>query len=801
MKRIITYFSILAVALTAAVSCSREESFDGNQEDGFITLRLQTAEMGTRVTIKDGDDVRGEGRENVLKHADFFFFKDEAGATLQTNGHVRLTVGEDGLVRQGTTDVYSYQFNTTDSGAYSDLKGASYVYVIANYPETITATTLSDILALDIPISKIDLSEKTGEFDSFVMDSYNSKTSERLTYVKPSQAGDSKSYTIGLTRAAAKLALTINVADSYEDAAGNNWVPGTELNGNNLANVMWVNFINARKKANVAAEAVAFDNKDNYFTTSQKAPVSASNPPANHTAWKAEVVYTYPQSYNTSDVTAPYFKIFCPWTCEKKGPCNYYYKIILPELGSFQRNKVYNLTVNIDTVGGTEEDWALATEHVYVADWWAPQAIEAVIEGAMYLDVPNDYYEIYGIDDISIPVISSNDIQVNSITVSGTVTGTKTYLLDGSTQTVSATISDISKEGFKLTHHLDDRMEINGSRNPNFDCTPITYTLTIRHTSGGLSKVKTVTVVQYPSIYAKADESNGYAYVNSYAHSSRTGGRHASNYAYNSRGNNANGSDALGVMNWLGQSTSQNNNGNQYVVYVSVLPEGYKVAGMAEDVVIGDPRGGSLNNNYLGYYGNGASGSITRDVQSKYNAAATTTQNVIAPALRIASSWGATTTISSTTRAEERCAAYQENGYPAGRWRVPTVAEIDFLIRLSTYEHIPALFTTSKESTGGYYSTTYYSGYWANGPSVYLGKPFTDDGNTAPYIANSLLTVTNISSNGGYLLRSGTSSSNYRYYEPHVRCVYDEWYWSDQKYGSNGQPSNTAATQWIGYIF
>ena len=44
--------------------------------------------------------------------------------------------------------------------------------------------------------------------------------------------------------------------------------------------------------------------------------------------------------------------------------------------------------------------------------------------------------------------------------------------------------------------------------------------------------------------------------------------------------------------------------------------------------------------------------------------------------------------------------------------------------------------------------------------------------------------------------------ANSQYFEPHVRCVYDEWYWSDQKYGNNGQPTTgNAATQWLGYIF
>ena len=783
MKRIITYISILAAVLTAGVSCTRETPFDDNQDNGKITLRFRTEKMGTRVSISDPGNpatVAGEGAENTITHLDYFFFDDDDP---ESEAIVSGRLSVDDLDKVSDTE-YTYDGFDTEDSDYEDLKGPSYLYVLVNYPSEVTATKMSELLAL--PIS----SDFTKAQTSFVMDSFVKGTESGLIYLTPKSNAEERDVEVNLSRIAAKLVLNVNVKKEFEDAAGNVWTPVT--------NQMWVNFLYSRKNTTVAAEPVPFDEKDNFCNTAQETPTSVTAVDANHTSWVVSPVYTYPQEYVTSDVTAPYFKIFCPWTCEKKGLNNFYYKIILPELGTFQRNKIYNLTVDLSVIGGTEDDWALVSDHIYVADWWAPDAIESSFEGAMYLDLAVKRFEIYGVDDVYIPVRSSNDIQITNIT------GTKTNLYNGQSVSVSGSTSEVSKEGFKFTHTLN-----NDITSSNFDCTPITFTMTVKHTTGGLSKQIQVTVVQYPSIYAEADESNGYAYVNSYAHSSISGGRHAggysggtSNYAYNSRGNNTSGSDVLGVMNYLGQQSSQNNNGNQYVVTVSVLPDGYKVAGMTEDAVIGDPRGGRLTYNYLGYYGNGANGSRTLDVQSKYNGVSTSTQNVIAPSLRIASSWGATTTISYSDRAEERCAAYQENGYPAGRWRVPTVAEIDFLIRLSTYEHIPALFTTSKESTGNYGGgTQYYSGYWANGPSVYLGKPYTDDGNTAPYIANSLLTVTNTQSNGGYLLRSGTNNNNYRYYEPHVRCVYDEWYWSDQKYGNQGTASATAATQWIGYDY
>lgn len=816
MKRLITYLFIIA-ALVFTASCINDRVFREDGDEGLVTLRLQTAEMATRVAITDADPVAGEGAENALTHADFFFFSDEEGTTLLDGGHVRLTVGTGGLEAK-SGNIYEYTFDATEDGIYQMLKGTSYVYVLANYPTEIPADTNSLAKILNLPIA-LDSCENKG---SFVMDSFDSATGEHLTYLKPSKAGDEKTYTIGLTRAAAKLLLDINVADSFTDEAQNVWTP--------MRSEMWVNFINARKTSTVKADTLAFDLKSNFFNTSQAAPDSVASAKTGFTTWKVSPVYTYPQRYQTSDVTAPYFKIFCPWRCEKKGPNNFYYKIILPKMTTFQRNKIYRLKVDLDVVGGTEDDWAQVVDSVYVADWWAPSVIESVFENALYLDVPVRTYTIYGIDSLVVPVVSSNMIQVIG-TGTGTnpqVQGTKTNLYDGSSVTVNPTITSVTKDGFTLKHVLNTNIT-----SPDFDCTPITYTMIVKHTEGGLTKEVPVTITQYPSIYAEADLSNGYAYVNSYANSNISGGRHHSqssgfsstytNRSYNSRGNNADGSDELGSMNYLGDVTSQNNNNKQYVVNVSVLPEGYRVAGMTDDAVIGDPRvKGSLTYNYLGYYGNGANGTITRDVQSKYNGVADNTQNVIAPALRIASSWGATTTIRNVDRAEERCAAYQENGYPAGRWRLPTIAEIDFLIMLSTYEHIPALFTTNHDTKytrsgggfGGNYRYTasgdYYGGYWSNGPSIYVGVPYTEADHSTPFVLGTGSEVSTTYYTDPDPNNSNTRYSlsllliNNEYFDVHVRCVYDEWYWGSNKYDSNGNEitgNGTAATQWIGYKF
>lgn len=114
-------------------------------------------------------------------------------------------------------------------------------------------------------------------------------------------------------------------------------------------------------------------------------------------------------------------------------------------------------------------------------------------------------------------------------------------------------------------------------------------------------------------------------------------------------------------------------------------------------------------------------------------------KNVIAPKIRVASSYGATQKVSRND-GRKRCASYQEDGRPAGRWRVPTLGEMQFIVNLSRTGKIPVLFSDE---------TTYLS---AQG---WVEVPAASNSNTELKVSNADLKSTN-----------------------YVRCVYDEWYWT-----------------------
>ena len=113
------------------------------------------------------------------------------------------------------------------------------------------------------------------------------------------------------------------------------------------------------------------------------------------------------------------------------------------------------------------------------------------------------------------------------------------------------------------------------------------------------------------------------------------------------------------------------------------------------------------------------------------------TTNMIAPAYRISTKLGGTEFGNLTeAQAKYRCAGYQEDGFPGGRWRIPTMSEIKFIAQLSAK---------------GVFEFMFRGDYWsANG-------------------------VVNVNTTNGTVTSSSNSTAL-------LRCVYDSWYWGDEQW-------------------
>ena len=207
--------------------------------------------------------------------------------------------------------------------------------------------------------------------------------------------------------------------------------------------------------------------------------------------------------------------------------------------------------------------------------------------------------------------------------------------------------------------------------------------------------------------------------------------------------------------------SGNNNNQYQYTVHITVLPADAAY-------VIGDPRT------------DGSTAEVTTltglNTSANYRPTAEDPHEYIAPALKIASSYGKTYA-QWYSNAQTRCAAYQENGYPAGRWRLPTNAEIEYLITLSEQGIIPTLFDPGPSSN------TAYSYYWAGGYDAYGGSLFVNmEGKTER--SNS--------STQYYYFTQRIDGTNYSTHNVYTRCVYDVWYWGEEQDSSH-------MTTWGGY--
>lgn len=189
---------------------------------------------------------------------------------------------------------------------------------------------------------------------------------------------------------------------------------------------------------------------------------------------------------------------------------------------------------------------------------------------------------------------------------------------------------------------------------------------------------------------------------------------------------------------------------DMYNIHITVLPTDF-------DFVLGDPRLSVVDNLDYHYVPKSTATYLTEERKGFSEASAlygvprrslqyyyptensSRTQNMLAPSYRICSKMGGVEYESGITKknAEYRCATYQEDGFPAGRWRLPTRAEVAFIAQLSANELFTLLF-----NRGGY--------YWSANGRVQI----TQDNRV-------------VDANGKD--------------DALLRCVYDTWYWGEDQ--------------------
>ncbi len=755
MKKILYTLSFLC--FVSAVSCTQElggEDASVGPEAGTITLTLRTVEPQTKAT-KPGEAAYNE---NLIKSVHYFFYPKDGtdsntekepakrGQALNLNKQDQHILTVNASEDEIKNVLFKYPYNECD------------VYVIVNLPEDVDIDALPDHKLSTL--KKIVLEDANFEANltqpCFVMEGLDVATVIDRNKVLAAQG------TIPVDRVAAKISVSINV-DERLDLQTPPDTPDNETSGmiwTSNPEKMTIEFVNGVNRTVLSGNPDDIElSEEDRFIDNHTGRTFASTTIDGEKFWTCAPFYSYPEKWEIGSDEEPYLFITLPWTTViwtsvgGQDPPIYreykcYYKIMLAS-DDLKRNTWYDLKINIGILGSFENtpEVILPIEEVeyFVADWYEGLNVDSEILGARYLVVDKERYEVFNETTISIPFTTSHDCEI--VNVSCTYPNLVTER-DVNEEAANYSVAIENGKAITFTHSLNNDMF-----SEDFDFTPFTTTFTIRHKDDHDFQ-KEITIVQYPAIYAVGQR-------NSDTNSTGHGNVWVNGYNDDDTSPNA-GQDFFGGANGNRQGAYP----SMYVFTITTT-EG-------TDFIIGDPRDmeytyeaddadwyvgdalydGTSDRELKYYYGTAVasdrySSTQTGSIYASDEAAeaAEPTINMVAPKFRLASGYGTvtqTTGANSLETMKKRCASYQEDGYPAGRWRLPTRAEFQFILTQINLGNLPGVYLENYD-------------YWcAHG----LGEP-----------ENGVVVMNYISNSQG----GGYSSIT------PVRCVYDEWYWENSE--------------------
>ena len=603
--------------------------------------------------------------------------------------------------------------------------------------------------------------------------------------------------TIPLHRAAAKVTITVNIPEKieieYENADKVTMIP--VLSEDTGAVPFKTAFHNGVKKTylrdDYSSQLVADDahhvGKQNYVAAGEVPAVGDT--PKKYTFTCEIPFYTYARAWAKGAEDAAYLTFEMPWTnvSDPENPVTqtYYYQILVNGGGRcFEPNNWYDLTVNVGVIGSTVESEPVTIQDLtyYVLDWTTEPDPEHEAGGDRYEDVNiTDYtYLIVPeprlvINNASTGVIhfdaSHNlGIQMNTASkpveiLAGKNTTSSAFYINCGGDAPAVTNLSINTANFTIDNQKGT-ITYNYTIPENVYSPVYVYATVWLELDGvtGLSSTterdfsEDIVIVQYPPMYITPDLSKPYAiYVNSVQHSNQT-----TNYKI--------GDHALGYCPGVSGSWGTKDS-YMYTVTVTAFKDGdtFRAHDNSDyPYIIGDPRDrisdlelddngrDDIASNWVSSNAvqTDANGKIIKNANGEIQYANRTLQyyyptsadgnafQIVSPKFKIvsfhSSGWGYIT----PEGAKMRCATFQEDGYPAGRWRLPTEAEIMFVIKLQDAKVISDIFHGSSQ----YYCAT-------------------EDGTKRWKISNP--------ANGTRKWQSADQGS--------VRCVYDEWYWGPDR--------------------
>lgn len=536
-----------------------------------------------------------------------------------------------------------------------------------------------------------------------------------------------------------------------------------------------------------------FDKKDVLLKNDGTETVVVDGETEIHHMFSTEIpLYTYPNDWSGNATHRSSLIVCIRWQEQGKAIWqDTYYEIPIDDNAmKLVRNTHYKIELKIGVVGSLveTEPYLLDDCSYTILPWGENPETGATMNQVRYLVVNTKEATMNNIIAMPIAYSSSHDIDKYSMKLevrdlrAQNAAWTTITDFDGSGHNAEWNTNNFrvvlpsDNEGNNIGNNqvvVEHDLVNNGDENSHYSAFRMTFTL--QHKDDPTYS-ETIVVYQYPMVYADAEKNSdagsgstpnntnyGYMFVN---------GTTAYEYNYNQNSNNA-GAHYLGGRNGI-PNNAGNKNPNRYIIKATSLRD--------DRYIIGDPRLSKVNNDIsganvttessgtpnwtnLGYdmYISGYNNDLNYYHPTEESER---TVDMISPSFMVASSYGVCNIGIPKQNARRRCASYQEDGYPAGRWRLPTSAEVAYIVQLSAWGKIPVLFGTSG-------SNSYY--WTANG----VIRVNADEGNSSLYTGN--VTTTNGTPYGSsYTAVNEGTARNPVYRGVSVRCVYDTWYWDDK---------------------
>ena len=695
--KIARYTAFLAgVVLAAACEKAPDPERKALPEGISVTLRVENPLAATKTTVP-GDGARNE---NKIQGVDVFLFSGDGGAGTEVLRKVASATQAWPYAPAPTADPTEYTlsvrltkqetidlFGTDDPGAGNSATAK--MVVVANGDP---AGGYLSYPSAPASVQGIKEAVATTLFDAWWAENlrYIIMCGEGTVTLAHTATPDeiTATGTIDMRRSYAKLDMALDLpAGGLLEVSGRTYQADLDNISIELLNVVKNGYVGSDGILSTA-EILPTTNPDPRPEGTPYRKFTVAGTTATHNAF-----YSYPRNFSDAPAKKTEFRIRIPWKLQGESEYTHigHYSFPVTDLSSLEANHYYHSEAAIRTLGAADA----ASPEALTGSWtlldWGDAPVYGKFNDYQYLIAQPSFVTMRG-------VTVGNASYQSSSAVSAVITEVKTYGIDmdgegtdgGETSRIVTGAANlarytISHDAAARTITLNHLLELEGGA--MYYRQEITVTLT---NADGMTE--TIVFEQIPPIDVRSNGTEGIStageenvFLNGYPLGSAEATDFAASYQYTRPPTSRDPANKLRYNLRFTVSTLPND--PSYSHYIITDP---RVAGGFTDLTVFN-----ITNK------KGVQSYRWDEDQITAIMKASDASNYIAPEF-ICCSGLATGPALSVDDLAKRAALYQEAGYPAGRWRLMTEAELIFLADLQVNHIIPALFNQSTETDGVY---------------------------------------------------------------------------------------------------